>query len=125
MPAFNHTDLSTFTTEQLIQELESKREALEIEESKLLDCDQYVRRALQLRVTEIRRWIAIHNTRATEAIEGMPEERLVGFERSAAKGEDFEAHHVAELLAEVRRLRGNTPRGNTPPAAPHDAGALS
>lgn len=116
MSAFNHTDLSTFTTEQLIQELDTTRAALELEESKHLDCDQYVRRALQLRVTEVRRWIAIHNTRATAAIEGMPEERLLaiqlaigGLNNAATIPEvmvDVPRSVLVELLEEVRRLRG-------------------
>lgn len=63
MSAYSGIDLSTSTTEQLIMLYNEQRAAIAGEGSIT------IRRARELRIAEIERWIAIHNARATAALD--------------------------------------------------------
>lgn len=140
MHSYSDTDLSTSTTRELIDELARERR------DRALATDTYEKRAHELRVEEIQRWIAIHNTRATARLGGMSEERLLEIEalvrdfrddigsnpadRASWVVLDPDQHRrtvivLGEVVDEVRRLQGEVaamiPR-YLPPAA-EDFGA--
>lgn len=63
MSAYDGTDLSTLTTEQLLMLFSGQRSLIAGE------ANLTVRRARELRLAEIEREIAIHNARATAALD--------------------------------------------------------
>lgn len=107
VPTRGYTDrpLSSLSTRELIAELAGAESELES------TCNLFGRRALEIRVSEIENWIAIHNARSSRSLQGIDDDRLSDITEKFSEHETVQelVYEVRRLQAELSKLKGRDP----------------